>query len=82
MNTNKMAAGLRGIFEIVFFNEKFPIPFKITLKLLPKFPIDKESVLLHVEVWHRSEDKLSPQPKVIIIYVYSLWRYIETSLLV
>ena len=40
------------MFKYVFLNEKVWILFEISLKFIPKGPIDKRSVLVQVMGWH------------------------------
>ena len=48
------------IFRCIFLYEKFCILIQISLKFLPKGPIDKESSLVQVMVWRRTGDKPLP----------------------
>ena len=41
------------IFKCIFMNEKFCILIWIALELVPKDPIDSESILVWVMAWHR-----------------------------
>ena len=50
------------IFKCIFLNEKARISIKISLKFVPKGPIDNESVLVQVMAWRRTGDKLLPEP--------------------
>ena len=42
-------------------NEKFYILIKISLKLAPKGPIDKNLVLVQIMAWHQIGDKPLPE---------------------
>ena len=48
-------------FEHIFMNEKFFISIQISLKFVPKGPIDNKAVLFQVIAWRREGDK--PLPK-------------------
>ena len=50
------------IFKCIFLNEKARISIKISLKFVPKGPIDNESALVQVMAWRRTGDKLLPEP--------------------
>ena len=52
------------IFKRIFLNENFRISIKISLKFVPKDPIDK-SALVQVMAWRRTGDKLLPEPMMI-----------------
>ena len=58
-----MAATLADeIFKCNFVNEKFLILIKISLKFVPKGPIDNKAALVQVMVWRRTGDKPLPEP--------------------
>ena len=40
------------LFRCIFVNEKFCILIRISLKIVPKGPIDKKSALIQVMAWH------------------------------
>ena len=48
------------IFKIIF-NESVWISITITLKFVPKGPIDYKSALVQVVAWHRSGEKPLPE---------------------
>ena len=50
------------VFKCIFMNEKFCIWIQISLKFVPKGPIDKKSALDLVMAWHRTGDKPLPEP--------------------
>ena len=50
------------IFRCIFMNEKFCIAIRISLKFVPKSPIDKKSALVQVMAWRRAGDKPLPEP--------------------
>ena len=51
-----------NIFKCIFFNEKDKIPIQISLKLIPRGPIDNKPALIRVMVWHQTGDKPLPEP--------------------
>ena len=60
---NKMAAiWADDIFKCIFLNENFRISIKISLKFVPKVPIDNKSALVQVMAWRRTGDKPLPEP--------------------
>ena len=60
---DKMAAILADdIFKCIFLNEKFCIVIWISLKFVPKGPIDNKWALVQVMAWHRTGDKPLPGP--------------------
>ena len=60
---DKMAAILAdAIFKGIFLNETDKIPIQISLKLVPRSPIDNKSALVQVMAWRRTGDKPLPEP--------------------
>ena len=58
-----MAAILaNNIFKCIFMNEKLRILIPISLKFVPKGPIDNKSALVQVMAWRRTGDKPLPEP--------------------
>ena len=45
------------IFKCIFFSEKVLIPIEISLKFVPKSPINSKPVLVQIMVWHRTDNK-------------------------
>ena len=43
------------------FNESVWIPIPISLKFVPKGPIDYNSALVQVVAWHRADEKPLPE---------------------
>ena len=61
----KMAAILgNGILKCIFLNENVRILIVISLKCVPKGPIDNNSALVQVMAWLRTGDKPLPEPMV------------------
>ena len=50
------------IFKGIFLNEADKIPIQISLKLVPRSPIDNKSALVRVMAWRRTGDKSLPEP--------------------
>ena len=50
------------IFKCIFWHEKNKIPIQISLKLVPRGPIDNKPALVQVMVWRRTGDKPLPEP--------------------
>ena len=50
------------IFTCIFVNEKLRILIQISVKFVPKGPIDNKSALVQVMAWRRRVDKPLPEP--------------------
>ena len=50
------------IFKCIFMNEKFCISNQISLRFVPKGPIDYKSALVQVMSWHQTGVKPLPEP--------------------
>ena len=50
------------IFKSIFMNENFGTLILISLKFVPKCPIDNDSALVQVTAWRRAGDKPLPEP--------------------
>ena len=61
------------IFECIFVNEKLCILIKISLKFLPKAPIDYKSASVQVMAWRRPGDK--PLPEAMLIHFIDAYRW-------
>ena len=60
---DKMAAILADdIFNCIFLNENDRIPIQISLKYVPRSPMDNKSALVQVMAWHRTGDIPLPEP--------------------
>ena len=60
---DKMAAIFADdIFKYIFLNENDRIPVQISLKFVPRSPIDKKPALVQVMAWRRIGDKPLPEP--------------------
>ena len=51
-------------FRCIFLNENDRIPIPISLKFVPRSPIDNKPALVQVMVWRRTGDKPLPEPMV------------------
>ena len=51
-----------SIFKCIFFNEKFCILIKISLKFVPKGSIDNYPALVQIIAWHQIGDKPLSEP--------------------
>ena len=52
------------IFECIFLNENNRIPIQISLKFVPRSPIDNKPALVQVMAWRRTGDKPLPEPRM------------------
>ena len=60
---NKMAAILaNNIFECIFLNENDRIPIQISLKFVPRIPIDNKAALVQVMAWRWTGNNPLPEP--------------------
>ena len=50
------------IFKYIFLNENYRIPIQLTLKFVPRTPIDNTPSLVRVMAWRRTGDKPVPEP--------------------
>ena len=53
-----------AIFKCIFFCENVWIPIKVSLKFVPKGPIDNKSSLVQVMTWRRTGDKPLPEQRM------------------
>ena len=61
-----MAANLADdIFECIFLNENDRIPIQISLKFVPRNPIDNKPALVQVMAWHWTGNKPLSEPMLI-----------------
>ena len=51
-------------FKCIFLNENDRIPIRISLKFIPRSPIDNKPALVQVMAWHRTGD--TPLPKLML----------------
>ena len=60
---DKMAAILAdNIFKCIFLNENDRILIQISLKFVPRGPIDNKPALVQVMAWRRTGDEPLPEP--------------------
>ena len=57
-----MAAILADIFECIFLNENDRIPIQISLKFVPRSPIDNTPALVQLMAGRLTGDKPLPEP--------------------
>ena len=50
------------IFKCIFLNEHYRIPIQISLKFVPRSPIDNKPALFPAMAWRRTGDKPLPEP--------------------
>ena len=62
------------IFKCIYMNEKLLMLIGISLKFLPKGPIDNKSALVEVMAWRRAGDKSLPQP-MLAEFTYAYMRH-------
>ena len=53
---------MADILERIFLNKNGRISIQISLKFVPKSPIDNKPALVQVMAWHRTGDKPLPEP--------------------
>ena len=53
------------IFKCIFLNENVWIPIKISLKFVPKGPINDIPALVQIIAWRRLGDKLLSEPRLV-----------------
>ena len=59
---DKMTANMSDdIFKCIFMNEKLCISIRISLKFVPRGPIDNRPALVQEMAWHRIRDKPLPE---------------------
>ena len=51
-------------FKCIFLNENYTILIQISLKFVPRSPIDNKPALVHGMAWCRIGDKPLPEPMV------------------
>ena len=51
-----------NIFKCIFLNENDRIPIQISLKFVPRSPIDNKAALVQVMAWRRTAAKPLPEP--------------------
>ena len=58
------------IFKCIFFNENVSIAIKISLKFVPKGPINNIPALVQIMAWRRPGDKLLSEPVVVSLLTH------------
>ena len=60
-----------NIFKCIFLNENDRIPIQISLKFVPRSPIDNKPALIQVMAWRRPGDKPLPETMMTLFtYAY------------
>ena len=57
-------------FKRIFFNENVRISIKISLKFVPKGPIDNNPALVQIMAWRRSGDKPLSEPMMVSLLTH------------
>ena len=58
------------IFKCIFLNENVRIPIKISLKFVPKGPINNIPSLVQIMAWHRPGDKPLSEPMIVTLLTH------------
>ena len=58
------------IFKRIFVNENVWIPIKISLKFVPKGPINSIPALVQIMAWRRSGDKPLSEPMIVSLLTH------------
>ena len=58
------------IFKCTFLNENIWIPIKISLKFVPKCPINNIPASVQIMAWHRPVDKPLSEPMVVSLLMH------------
>ena len=53
------------IFKCIFLNENVWISIKVSLKFVPRGPINKILALVQIMAWRRPDDKPLPEPMMV-----------------
>ena len=56
---------MAAIFKCIFFNENVYISIKISLKFVPKGPINNIPALVQIMAWRRTGDKPLSEPMMV-----------------
>ena len=59
-----------NIFKCIFLNENVRISIKISLKFVPKDPINNTPALVQIMVWHRPGDKPLSEPMMVSLLMH------------
>ena len=72
------------MFKCIFFNENVWIPIKISLKFVPKGPINNIPAMVQIMAWRRPGDKPLSEPMVVGLptHIYELTRSVLDCLVV
>ena len=84
-NINSSPPGQNGhhfadnLFKLIFVNENVRISIQISLKFVPKDPINSKSALVKVMAWRRTGDKPLPEPMLPQFIDAYIWHYGKMS---
>ena len=72
------------IFRCIFVNEKFFILIKITLKFVPKGPVDNNPAVVQIMAWRRIGDKPLSEPMLTLheVIVDDRMRYMYNGIFI
>ena len=63
LSLGKMAAILaNNIFKCIYFNKNEGILIQMSLKFVPRSPINNKPAVVQVMAWHQTSDKPLPEP--------------------
>ena len=65
------------IFKCIFLNKNDKIPIPISLKLVPRSPIDNKPALVQVMAWRRIGDKPLPEMMLTQFTDVYMWQWGE-----
>ena len=60
-------------FKCIFMNENARIPIRISVKFVPRSPIDNKPALVQVMAWRRIGNKPLPEPMLTQITGTYMW---------
>ena len=62
------------IFKYIFLNENDRIPIEISVKFVPRSPIDNKPALVQVMAWCWTDNKSLPEPMLTQFTDAYMWR--------
>ena len=68
------------IFKCIFLNENVWISIKISLKFVPKGPINNIPALVQIMPWHRPGDRTLSEPMMVKLLTHICYMQADTSL--
>ena len=79
---NALASVLNLTLKCIFLNENVVISIKISLKFIPKGPINNIPPLVQIMAWHRPGDKPLSEPMIIILLMHTVMSLLEAPSLI